>query len=262
MAGIEESRKKPWFGREFYGKRQPFLTLAKTVQGRKRIIEEIRKLTHPTYDKAIEVGPGTMPVITKLPFETKVFLERSQELAEQLKKTLSKHKGRKGAAEIVVGDILTSSAKTPEYNVAVANEVLTHVEPRLREKALKNLASFANNLVIVERIPVEGSLKKMIEKRVKEEKQFFHVSPRAPAEIKRRYRIWLKRVEENAKEAALKYVEAEALAGLLKKLDYRVNLKQIKGKTLTPVRGVYVDVEPSEFENYYILSARRKSSGR
>lgn len=117
-----------------------------------RLAEKINLLVpDPQEASALEIGPGTSPILPYFPFRETYFLEQSAEitrtLAEQEKKRRTKTR-----SHFIVGDILKLPfSKTKRFDLVVMNEVLTHVRSSKRVGVVKKVASMSNALLIVER---------------------------------------------------------------------------------------------------------------
>ncbi|MEK6971117.1 MAG: class I SAM-dependent methyltransferase [archaeon] len=148
-----------WYDGSHYTKTQPFGTFlmcrGKIVKENMDILtKEIRTLVpFPSRATALEIGPGSAPVIAHLPFRESYYLERSPAIAHQLaKESIGKKKNAKTIAHFIVGDVQRLPfSKQARFDLVVMNEVLTHIPPGKRAKVLAHMASRANALLLVER---------------------------------------------------------------------------------------------------------------
>lgn len=98
----------------------------------------IRKLLAASGSKrALEVGPGDVPLIGELP--VRVYLDAAYYFLEEIEDD---------GAQKVVGSIVAIPFDRDTFDVAVAADVLPHVEPALRPVAIAELARVAPRILI------------------------------------------------------------------------------------------------------------------
>lgn len=142
-----------WFGhtKNFYKKGQPFLTLMRKANFMQKAM--IEKKIHDivpdcTKRTALEIGPGMEPLIPSFGFKKTVFLDLSEAVAKKLKKKLPNSK-------VLTGDLRKlpyEITKTKErFGTIVINEVLTHLSPLERIKAIQNIANLTDSIMIIDR---------------------------------------------------------------------------------------------------------------
>ncbi len=142
-----------WFksSKKFYQAGQPFQTFVRKASFRQQemLEKKIRKIV-PELEKraALEIGPGQEPLISKLDFKKIVFLDLSKAIADKLKASIRQ-------SEIIVGDIRKlppTITKTKErFGTIVINEVLTHLIPSERIKAIQNMLNLTDSILIIDR---------------------------------------------------------------------------------------------------------------
>lgn len=102
---------------------------------------------------ALEIGPGAKHTIGNMGFRENYFMDVSKEVLDSLKKEL----GREGLgrnSKFILGKLEELPlGKGRRFGLVVANEVLTHVRPGDRLKAVSGLADRADFLVITDREP-------------------------------------------------------------------------------------------------------------
>lgn len=149
---------KKWFnGKKLYRKGQPFRTLMEKMGYNEiqLVHNKIKALVpEPKKRTALEIGPGVMPVLQEFPFKERVFMDISLKLARNLKQTIG--------GQVLVGDIrkIPLTAGKENFGVVVVNEVLTHILPSERTKAIAEIARISDSLLIIDRKQI--SINKLI----------------------------------------------------------------------------------------------------
>lgn len=136
-----------WFNPKLlYKGGQPFQTFASGHEPGflERKLEGV--VGNPQEKTALEVGPGASPVIAKLPFQKRYYLDVSAMILRQLRE-------KTGEKNLVLGDVKHIPFKAGRnFHVVVANEVLTHVPAEKRVEVAIELAKQAGeHLVITDR---------------------------------------------------------------------------------------------------------------
>ncbi len=177
--GISRKRQgqlgRAWYTGAHYKQKQPFKTYLLGWRGTPDptkvsfIASEIRGLVpNPQKATALEIGPGEIPVSALVPFRRLYFMDRSPAIVKGLAKTklpvpdtppgqsrvgynevgFRKLVGKR--ARLVVGDIQNLPFGNV-FDIVVMNEVLTHLRPRERLKALRVIADHAKSILLIER---------------------------------------------------------------------------------------------------------------
>ena len=139
------------------------------------LAQALRNLVHDARNStALEIGPGTAPLIPQLPFKHMTFVEQSTALAKGLPYTaiaapefgttswLKSHiftgMPERKNVRIVAADLRRLPFnENAHFDVGVMNEVLTHIPPSERLNALKKMAELSDHLLIIdrERVPFQ-----------------------------------------------------------------------------------------------------------
>lgn len=138
-----------WFNGQYYLFGQPFSTFARHERNREMLTARLKALVgKPSQSTALEVGPGDAPLLESLPFAERYYLDASPRLARDLKRMARASQGSK----IIAADLRQLPfAEDAEFDVAVLNEVLTHLRPAERIPAVTALARHTRRLLIVDR---------------------------------------------------------------------------------------------------------------
>ncbi|MBI4209979.1 MAG: class I SAM-dependent methyltransferase [Candidatus Diapherotrites archaeon] len=116
-----------------------------TRQNRELLAARIKALVpEPGNAVALEIGPGTSPLIHNLPFRERIFLDQSPKIVQGLR-------AAHPTAEVLHGDIRNPpSFHAGKISLAVAAEVFGHVEPHRRIGTLRKIARMADAILIVD----------------------------------------------------------------------------------------------------------------
>lgn len=182
-------RTRAWYDGSLYSHEQPFDTFNHKEENHDWVAQHVADMvSEPHTATALEIGPGNRPLLPKIPFRRRVFLEQSPQLAQGLAhapvfvKVTSDNlhyfqndedfDGLKqiyrlpgvtlrrpiplqrliGKPEVIVGGIESvGQAVQGRLDVAVLCEVLTHVRPAQRAAIIEQLTEKADALVIVDR---------------------------------------------------------------------------------------------------------------
>lgn len=126
-----------WFeARRLYGDRGEYpLAISSALRLMPQLLSEVRRAVEALApERALEVGPGDCETIGGAPFRAYVDL-----VAGFLR-------GKSGAR--VLGDVRRLPLKTGAFDLAVANDVFTHVAPADRAAAIAELARVASRVLI------------------------------------------------------------------------------------------------------------------
>jgi len=139
---------KEWYSRKLYWRGQPFITFMRTAGHRETELmhEKINELVpEPAKTTALEIGPGTNPLLSEFPFRERIFMDISMAIARNLKT------GR--GAQVIVGDIrkIPFAKRKENFGVTVINEVLTHIKPSERARTVAEIAGVSDALLIIDR---------------------------------------------------------------------------------------------------------------
>ncbi len=135
-----------WFTGANYRRGQPYPTLASDHWLSQTVAKRIEELVeNPRTARALEVGPGTTPLLERTAIPNKFYLDSSVAVVRQLRKQVP------GAAVLLhdIRDIPVS--RNPHFDVVVASEIFTNVLPGQRIDALDRLAARAKALLVIDR---------------------------------------------------------------------------------------------------------------
>lgn len=126
---------------------QPFDTFVRSDENRNWVLQHVAGLCQNVRQAhALEVGPGTRPVLTRLPFRRVVLLEKSPQLAEKLSGA------SRDGTEVIAGDIHDVDPRGHGlFDVGFLCEVLTHVRPSERLAFVERLSDLTQGMVLVDR---------------------------------------------------------------------------------------------------------------
>ncbi len=140
MINVSELRRRP---EEIYARGQPFLTLA-SYGGMPKLVQLVHEL-EPNYRtaSAIEFGPGDDLLALQAGFRHRTYVDISPVAAEKIRTRLDT------GGHVRVGRLEDlSSFRNNEFDVAIVNEVLPHVEKSDHERVLQELGRIANKIII------------------------------------------------------------------------------------------------------------------
>ena len=152
-----------WFDTLYYDRGiQPFTTFLRNNANKQVAIDLLKNfLAKPEEAIALEIGPGSDPLITLLPFKEHHFIEHSEKLARSIRS--------KQGHLVEIVDIRKHLFRIRRnLGVVVVNEVFSHIKPSERVEVLKKLAEVTQTLFIIDRMLVPlDEIKRRIELRVK-----------------------------------------------------------------------------------------------
>jgi len=156
MPRRRKKKRNIWFNpREAYARGQPYATIARSSMGfLKRIWESDAPARR---ERALEIGPGNVPMVSGLGFRKCFFVEASEGVIKELKPKLQAENPEPGLdGRMIVQGLWgkTPLKKGTRFDAVVFNEALTNVAPERRRKFVAEAAEMADHVFLSDRVGV------------------------------------------------------------------------------------------------------------